>query len=287
MAVEKKPARCPSCLARLKPAKGFRVDTNNQMLGVQVAEAKLKTLIKNRVRNAQSQRLTITELKKLITAVHPDVTRDQIVAQIDEMVAIDKKLALSKRKRRYNVARAKGGRSVYSTAGTERTRTGTGPYRTILETIEGESQAIGAIFGAPFLHAHDVHAGRTSRGRWTRPDIIVELYHKDSKARAFEIHAIEFEGPGGFSPANVAQASFAGHGADRAWLVFAASDWPRNVAERAANPSAVKIRDFAMRLGVGLITYRDLSRAATWHRILPAKKMRRDQEDRGYLRAFY
>ena len=86
MAVEKKPARCPSCLARLKPAKGVRVDTNNQMLGVQVAEAKLKTLIKNRVRNAQSQRLTITELKKLITAVHPDVTRDQIVAQIDEMV---------------------------------------------------------------------------------------------------------------------------------------------------------------------------------------------------------
>ena len=49
--------------------------------------------------------------------------------------------------------------------------------------IDGDSRNITAIFGAPHLNSFDVHAGKSGRGRWGRPDVIVTLYKSMGSSR--------------------------------------------------------------------------------------------------------
>ena len=153
--------------------------------------------------------------------------------------------------------------------------------------IDGDARNITAIFGAPHLNSFDVHAGKSGRGRWGRPDVVVALYKSMGSSRPFAIHAIEYEGKGGFSPANVAQAHFGGSGADKCWLLFDSRDWPKNSAQRRENPSAERVRDFAKKLGVGLIYYRNLSRSGDWFVLEPAKRQKRVKQDREALRHLF
>jgi len=201
----------------------------------------------------------------------------QVKKTLRDVVKIDARLRKEGRPERYLIAANKGGNAFRFTGGGETTRKDTGPYRDIAKVIDADSKNITKIFGAPHLNSFDVHAGKSGRGRWGRPDVIVALYRGVGSSRPFSLHAIEYEGKGGFSPANVAQAYFGGSGADKCWLLFDSRDWSRNATERSNNPSAERVKRFAEELGVGLIYYRKLARGAGWFRLLDAKKTKERQ----------
>lgn len=231
--------------------------------------------------------LSISELHKILVITFPRITKNQIKRVLIELVKIDSKRKLEGKSPKYNISPNKGGNAFRYTAGGETTRKGTGPYRDIAKVIDGDSKKITRIFGAPHLNSFDVHAGKSGRGKWGRPDVVVALYKGVGSSRPFSVHAIEFEGKGGFSPANVAQAYFGGSGADRCWLLFDSEDWPKNASQRRENPSAERVRKFAQELGVGLIYYRNLSRGGDWFLLEPAKKRKRDPKEREALRHLF
>ena len=246
-----------------------------------------RTRIVNLIKKSPMKSLSISELHKDLVITFPRITKSQIKKILIELVEIDSKRKLERKPPKYNISPNKGGNAFRYTAGGETTRKGTGPYRDIAKVIDGDSKKITRIFGAPHLNSFDVHAGKSARGKWGRPDVVVALYKGVGSSRPFSLHAIEFEGKGGFSPANVAQAYFGGSGADRCWLLFDSEDWPKNASQRRENPSAERVRKFAQELGVGLIYYRNLSRGADWFLLEPAKKRKRDPKEREALRHLF
>jgi hypothetical protein len=249
--------------------------------------AGLRTRTVNLIKKSPKKSLSVSELHKILIAKYPRVTKNQIRRVLIEVIKIDSKLKQAGKTPKYNIAANRGGNAFRYTAGGETTKKGTGPYRDIAKVIDGDFKNITKIFGAPHLNSFDVHAGKSGRGRWGRPDVVVALYKGVGSSRPFGLHAIEYEGLGGFSPANVAQAYFGGSGADKCWLLFDSRDWPKNASQRRNNPSAERIRKFAMELGVGLIYYRNLSRSGSWFVLEPAKKQRRDPERRDELRHLF
>jgi hypothetical protein len=235
------------------------------------ARVGLKTRLVNSIKNSPKKSKSVSELRKEFLDSFPELTINDIKSILNEVHTADKRLHEKGKIRKHNIFPNKGGNAFRYTGGGEVTKKGTGPYRDIVKVLDADSKKITSIFGAPHLNSYDVHAGATKYGKWTRPDILVELYRSVGSAKAFELHAIEYEGHGGFSPANVAQAFFSGMGANKCWLVFDSKDWPKNDRERAANPSAERIRDFAKKLGVGLIYYKTLHIGGTWHCLLDAK----------------
>ena len=246
-----------------------------------------RTRIVNLVKKSDQKSLSISQIYKILKPQFPSLTKNQIKTTLREVIKIDKQRKKIGKSPRYHIAPNKGGNAFRYTAGGETTKKGTGPYRDIAQVIDGDSRNITAIFGAPHLNSFDVHAGKSGRGRWGRPDVVVALYKSMGSSRPFAIHAIEYESKGGFSPANVAQAHFGGSGADKCWLLFDSRDWPRNSAQRRENPSAERVRDFAKKLGVGLIYYRNLSRSGDWFVLEPAKRQKRVKQDRDALRNLF
>jgi hypothetical protein len=249
--------------------------------------AGLRTRIVNLIKKSKSKSLSVSELHKILVVKFPTITKGQIKRTLVEVVKIDSRRKLDGKSPKYSILPNKGGNAFRYTAGGETTRKGTGPYRDIAKVIDGDFNNITRIFGAPHINSFDVHAGKSGRGRWGRPDVIVALYKNVGSSRPFSLHAIEYEGKGGFSPANVAQAHFGGSGADKCWLLFDSRDWPRNARERSENPSAERVRKFAKKLGVGLIYYRNLSRSGDWFMLEPAKKQQRNPIEREALRHLF
>jgi len=247
----------------------------------------LRTRIKNLVMNSPQKSMSVSQLQIAISASIPGITRLEIKAAIKEMIKINASQKNLGKPMQYKIATNKGGNSIRYTHGGETTRKGTGPYRDIIGVIDGDSQAATKIFGAPHLNSYDVHAGKSVRGEWGRPDVIVSLYRRIGSSKPFEIHAIEFERRGGFSASNVAQAYFGGGGADKCWLLFDYRDWPMNSAQRNSNPNAERVKKFALKLGVGLIYFRTLSQGGTWHVVLEAKQQPKDNKDRESLRSLF
>lgn len=246
-----------------------------------------RTRIINLIKKSPMKSLSISELHKILVITFPRITKNQIKKVLIESVESDSKRKLEGKPPKYNISPNKGGNAFRYTAGGETTRKGTGPYRDIAKVIDGDSKKITRLFGAPHLNSFDVHAGKSGRGKWGRPDVVVALYKGVGSSRPFNLHTIEFEGKGGFSPANVAQAYFGGSGADRCWLLFDSEDWPKNAIQRRENPSAERVRKFAQELGVGLIYYRNLSRGGDWFLLEPAKKRKRDPKEREALRHLF
>jgi hypothetical protein len=247
----------------------------------------LRTRVVNLIKKSPNKSMSVSEIHKVLIIKFPTLTKSQVKKTLIELVEIDTKRKLNGKSPNYNILPNKGGNAFRYTAGGETTRKGTGPYRDIAKVLDGDFKNITQIFGASHLNSFDVHAGKSGRGKWGRPDVIVALYKGVGSSRPFSLHAIEYEGIGGFSPANVAQAHFGGSGADKCWLLFDSRDWPKNASERRQNPSAERVRKFAEKLGVGLIYYRDLSRSGSWFMLEPAKKQRRDPEEREALRHLF
>ena len=231
--------------------------------------------------------MSVAQLQVAISVSIPGITKPEIKAAINEMIKINERQKKAGKSTQYKIAPNKGGNSIRYTHGGETTKKGTGPYRDITGVIEGDSQAATKIFGAPHLNSYDVHAGKSVRGEWGRPDMIVTLFRGIGSSKPFEIHAIEFERRGGFSASNVAQAYFGGGGADKCWLLFDYRDWPLNSAQRDANPNAERVKKFAEKLGVGLIYFRTLSHGGTWHVLLQAKRQPINKKDRESLRSLF
>lgn len=247
----------------------------------------LRTRIKNLVMKSPQKSMSVSQLQIAISPSIPGITKLEIKVAIKEMIKINASQKKLGKPMQYKIATNKGGNSIRYTHGGETTRKGTGPYRDIAGVIDGDSQAATKIFGAPHLNSYDVHAGKSVRGEWGRPDVIVSLYRGIGSSKPFEIHAIEFERRGGFSASNVAQAYFGGSGADKCWLLFDHRDWPMNSAQRNNNPNAERVKNFAVKLGVGLIYFRTLSQGGTWHVVLEAKQQPRDKKDRESLRSLF
>jgi len=247
----------------------------------------LRTRIVNLIKKSDKKSLSVSEIHKILSPNFPRLTKSQIKKTLNEVVKIDQELKKVGKPSKYFIVPNKGGNAFRFTAGGETTKKGTGPYRDIATVLDGDAKNICAIFGAAHLNSFDVHAGKSGRGKWGRPDVIVALYKSIGSSRPFGLHAIEYEGKGGFSPANVAQAYFGGSGADKCWLLFDSRDWPRNPAQRRENPSAERVREFAKKLGVGLIYYRNLARSGDWVLLEPAKNQRRNKQERETLRHLF
>jgi len=250
-------------------------------------DAGLRTRIINLIKKSPEKSLSISVLHKTLKVRFPRLTKNQIKKELIEAYKVDAKRRRAGENPKYFIVPNKGGNAYRYTAGGETTKKGTGPFREIASVIDGDNKNITKIFGAPHLNSFDVHAGKSGRGKWGRPDVIVALYRQVGSSRPFNLHAIEYEKKGGFSPSNVAQARFAGSGADKCWLLFDSRDWPKNAKERRLNPSAERVRSFAEKIGVGLIYYRNLSRSYSWFMLLDAQKQKRIPEDVAALRHLF
>ena len=247
----------------------------------------LRTKIVNLIKKSKNKSLSVNEIYNLVKNKYPRVTKNQIKRTLREVIKIDRKRRTEGKPEKYFISANKGGNAFRFTAGGETTRKGTGPYRDIAKVIDGDTKNVTRIFGATHLNSFDVHAGKSGRGRWGRPDVIVALYRGIGSSRPYNLHAIEYEGKGGFSTANVAQAYFGGSGADKCWLLFDSRDWPKNANERRNNPSAERVKNFAEELGVGLIYYRKLAHSGGWFKLLDAKKQKRNNDARAELKYLF
>jgi hypothetical protein len=247
----------------------------------------LEIRIKNLVKNSPNRSLAVSEIRSILEREQISISTSEIKKSILKMVTVDKKLRKDKEKRRYYLQANKGGNGVRYVGGGEIVRKGAGPYRDIARVIDRESKRIQEIFQANHLNSYDVHAGRSVRGEWGRPDMLVALYNSPGKSRAFALHTIEFERIGGFSASNIAQAYYSGRGADKSWLLFNQRDWPRNNTERSKKPDFHAIEEFAKELGVGLISYGDLALSNTWKVLLEPKQRKRVKQVRMDLRSLY
>lgn len=245
----------------------------------------VRTKLVNAIKKSPKKSMSVTELFEKFSSENPGLTRNEIKSILNECCRVDKELLVRKRKAKYEILPNKGGKAYRYVGGGEVTKKGTGPYRDIVKVLDADSIKITSIFGAPHLNAYDVHSGKTKRGKWGRPDIIVELYRKVGSAKSFQLHTIEYQGHGQFDPHNVAQAYFSGLGANKCWLLFDSRDWPKNDKERAANQNALKIRDFAEKLGVGLIYYKSLHIGGSWHCLLPARSQKTTSDFKYELKA--
>jgi hypothetical protein len=243
----------------------------------------VRTKIVNLVKKAPTKTQSISDLYKVLKVTHPEITKQQIKKELRDVIRFDSDRRKYGKSLKYFIMPNKGGNSFRYIGGGENTRKYTGTYREVCKVIDGNAKNIAKMFGAPHLNSFDVHAGRSKRGKWGRPDVIVALYRGIGSSRPFALHSIEFEGKGGLSPANIAQARFSGAGADKCWLLFDSRDWPKNASQRKKNPSAPRILEFAKKLGVGLIYYRNISRSSEWIMLEPAKQQKkRRKNDYGF-----
>lgn len=240
----------------------------------------LEIRIRNFVKKSPNRSLSVSELVSLLANVEIFATPTEIKNSIAKMVAHDAHMTRLRKKRKYYLKANKGGNGVRFIGGGEIVRKGTGPYRDIARVIDRESQRIQSIFKSQHLNSFDVHAGRSARGTWGRPDMLIALYRSAGKSRPFARHTIEYEKFGGFSASNIAQAYYSGRGADKSWLLFDSRDWPKNRRERDRNPDFESIISFAEELGIGLISYRDLASSQSWKVHLEAKQRRCDKASR-------
>ena len=252
-----------------------------------MSEANLEIRIRNFVKKSPNRSLSISELVSLLAQAEISVTPKIIKASISKMIAYDARMSKAQKKRKYYLKANKGGNGVRFIGGGEIVRKGTGPYRDIARVVDRESHKIQSIFGAQHLNSFDVHAGRSARGAWGRPDMLVARYRTPGKSRPFAIHSIEYEKFGGFSASNVAQAYYSGRGADKSWLLFDVRDWPKNKIERDKNPDFKYIVEFAKELKVGLISYKDLASSQTWKVHVPAESRKRDSASKAALKALF
>jgi hypothetical protein len=252
-----------------------------------MSDANLEIRIRNLVKKSPNRSLSISELVSLLAKVEIVTSPTEIKSSIAKMVAYDTRKTKLRKKRKYYLKGNKGGNGVRFIGGGEIVRKGTGPYRDIARVIDRESHRVQSIFGAEHLNSFDVHAGRSVRGAWGRPDMLIALYRTEGKSRPFARHTVEYEKFGGFSAANIAQAYYSGRGADKSWLLFDARDWPKNKSERDRNPDFESIVSFAQELGIGLISYKDLASSQSWKVHLEAKKRKRDKSSRVALKGLY
>lgn len=252
-----------------------------------MSDVNFEIRIRNLVKKSPNRSLSVSEIISLLSQAEIVATKTQVKSSIAKMVAYDLRMQKARKKRKYYLKANKGGNGVRFIGGGEIVRKGTGPYRDIASVIDRESHKIQSIFQAEHLNSFDVHAGRSVRGAWGRPDMLIALYRNKGKSRPFAHHTIEYEKFGGFSASNIAQAYYSGRGADKSWLLFDARDWPKNKTERNRNPDFKSIVSFAEELGIGLISYRDLASSQTWTVHLEAAKRKRDSLANRALRALY
>ena len=255
--------------------------------GLKMIKINLDIRIKNLVKNSPNRSLAVSEIRSILQKEQISISASEIKKSISKMIAVDKNLHKEKKKRRYYLQANKGGNGFRYVGGGEIVRKGAGPYRDIARVIDRESKKVREIFQANHMNSFDVHAGRTKRGEWGRPDMLVALYNSPGKSRAFALHTIEFERFGGFSASNIAQAYYSGRGADKSWLLFNQRDWPRNNTQRSMKPDFHAIEEFARELGVGLISYGDLALSNTWKVLLKPKQRKRIKQVRMDLRSLY
>lgn len=243
--------------------------------------------IKNLVKNSPNRSLAVSEIRSILEREQISISVSEIKKSILKMITVDKNLHKDKKKRQYYLQNNKGGNGVRYVGGGEIVRKGAGPYRDIARVIDRESKKVREIFKAEHINSFDIHAGRSVRGEWGRPDMLVALYKSSGKSRAFALHTIEFERFGGLSASNIAQAYYSGRGADKSWLLFNQRDWPRNNTERTKKPDFYAIEEFARELGVGLISYGDLALSNTWKVLLEPKQRKPIKQARMDLRSLY
>lgn len=241
--------------------------------------------IRNLVTKSPNKSLAVSQLVKMLGVEGILVTPLDVKTSINSMISFDARMSKEEKKRKYYLKINKGGNGVRFIGGSEVVKKGTGPYGDIASVVDRESLKVQKIFGAAHLNSYDVHAGRSSRGSWGRPDMLISLFRTPGKSRPFALHTIEYEKFGGFSASNIAQAYYSGRGADKSWLLFDYRDWPSNKRERDANPDFISILDFAKELKVGLISYRDLSASSTWVVQLDAKQRKGDKATRFALKS--
>lgn len=252
-----------------------------------MSDANLEIRIRNLVKKSSNKSLSVSEIVFLLSKAEINVSPKEIKSSISKMVEYDIRMQKAEKKRKYYLKGNKGGNGVRFIGGGEVVRKGTGPYRDIARVIDRESHKIQSIFKAQHLNSFDVHAGRSVRGAWGRPDMLIALYRTEGKSRPFAFHTIEYEKFGGFSASNIAQAYYSGRGADKSWLLFDLRDWPKNKTQRDRNPDFESIVDFAAELGIGLISYKDLASSQSWKVHLEAGQRRRNKSSRLALRGLY
>jgi len=237
------------------------------------------TRIKNLLKKSRKKQLAYSKLKSILN--EKDETRSWTSARLDAAWA-----HMAARPQYGHVTRVKGGNG-FKIRTNEKTATGTGYYRDIINVLEGSAINIEKIFNpkgnSPVREVHDVHAGRTGKGRWSRPDVFLFIKTKPTLSLAKEIHSFEFQRAGEATPANVAQAYVSGRGAQYTWLLFDAKDRQSRKAKRLADPEWQAVEALSIKLGVGLMSYRYLSRANTWRVLRSPKKLPVDRKMRDSL----
>ena len=235
--------------------------------------------IKNLLKKSRKKQLAYSELKSKLN--EKDETTSWTSARLDAAWVY-----MAARPQYGHVTRVKGGNG-FKIRTNEKTATGTGFYRDIIRVLEGSASNIEEIFNpkgnSPVREVADVHAGRTGKGRWSRPDVFLFIKTKATLSRAKEIHSFEFQTAGKATPANVAQAYVSGRGAQYTWLLFDAKDRPTRKADRLANPEWQAVEALSIKLGVGLMSYRYLSRAHSWRVLISPKKLPVDRKMRDSL----
>ena len=236
--------------------------------------------IKNDLKESREKRLAYSELKSMLN--EEDETTSWTSARLDAVWVY----MVARPKQYGNVTRVRGGNG-FKIRTNERTATGTGFYRDIINVLEGSAINIEKIFNpkgnSPVREVADVHAGRTGKGRWSRPDVFLFIKTRPTLSLAKEIHSFEFQTAGKATPANVAQAYVSGRGAQYTWLLFDAKDRPTRKADRLANSEWQAVEALSIKLGVGLMSYRHLSRAHSWRVLRPPKKLPVDKKMRDSL----
>ncbi len=234
--------------------------------------------IKNLLKASKKKQLTYRELKSALK------NKEETSGWTSERLDVAWSYMVARPKAYGNVTRVRGGNG-FKIRTNEKTATGTGFYRDIIRVLEGSSINIEAIFNpngnAPVREVHDVHAGRTGNGRWSRPDVFLFIKTRATLSLAREIHSFEFETTGKAIPANVAQAYVSGQGAQYTWLLFDAKDRPKREADRMDDAEWQAVEALASKLGVGLMSYGKLSHGGTWNvlrspRKLPVNRKMRD-----------
>lgn len=112
----------------------------------------------------------------------------------------------------------------------------------------------------------DVHSG-TRDGKWSSPDMAVAFFRSARAKVPIAAHCFEIQERGVHSsqvnvPLEIAQSFVASQGFNRSWFILHKQTW-RELSQQERN----RVRRLAGRLGVGILTYEDPRRSATWQLI--------------------
>lgn len=248
------------------------------------------TAVRKVLKASPNSTASISQITKVLQKIDPSGswTQSEVLKAIKW--AEEKTKSPGKSKKNWDIRLKQGGKSAVfiSDSGVNKRGGGQLGQITIKLNTDKPSGTLLATFAmsASRIEATDVHASAKNYGKWSGPDIIVKFFAFQASKKPIEIHSVELEekSPNNTpkcQPQEVAQAFASGQGADRSWLMFHESEWPRDPNE----PRRAKVEWLADELGVGLITFVSSYKSTTWKLVKKAKKRKSTPKDVALIKA--